>query len=189
MAASKRMMEIQARKMQTEKEVSEMSPGDAQAEMNAQRNLVVDSVNVAIAPKIIDPMEESRRAKLAMLQSRTILTDPTLHKNGVNPFTDHRINFKAPEATVEGAGVSATQTVVANAAVAVIEEHKDLFQAPVDAGRPPEQIGIMPPRRIGSYELRIIVKTDGTMVSEDRPCICGAPKRQWHKICLRTYPA
>ena len=38
--------------------------------------------------------------------------------------------------------------------------------------------------RVGSREVRLIVKTDGTMVSCDGPCICGAAKREWHKVCL-----
>ena len=39
--------------------------------------------------------------------------------------------------------------------------------------------------RPGSRELSIIVRNDGTMVSQYGPCICGAMKRQWHTICLR----
>ena len=42
----------------------------------------------------------------------------------------------------------------------------------------------MPPTRSGSREISIIVKNDGTMVSQYGPCVCGAAKREWHKICL-----
>lgn len=41
------------------------------------------------------------------------------------------------------------------------------------------------PSRIGSRELNLIVRTDGTMVSRDGPCVCGAAKREWHSVCLR----
>ena len=40
----------------------------------------------------------------------------------------------------------------------------------------------LPPSRIGSRELSLIVKTDGTMVSQYGPCTCGAAKRQWHAV-------
>jgi hypothetical protein len=43
----------------------------------------------------------------------------------------------------------------------------------------------MPPARIGSREVSIIVRTNGTMVSQYGPCLCGAMKREWHKICLK----
>jgi hypothetical protein len=39
--------------------------------------------------------------------------------------------------------------------------------------------------RIGSREVSLIVKTDGTMASLYGPCICGKPKREWHPLCLR----
>lgn len=40
-------------------------------------------------------------------------------------------------------------------------------------------------RRVGSRELRLIVRTDGTMVSQDGPCVCGRNRREWHAICLK----
>jgi hypothetical protein len=41
------------------------------------------------------------------------------------------------------------------------------------------------PSRVGIREIRLMVKTDGTLASLDGPCLCGSPKRQWHAICLR----
>lgn len=39
--------------------------------------------------------------------------------------------------------------------------------------------------RVGSHEVTLLVRTDGTMVSQYGPCVCGARKREWHKICLK----
>lgn len=39
--------------------------------------------------------------------------------------------------------------------------------------------------RVGSHEVRLIVRTDGQMVSTHGPCVCGKSKREWHKICLK----
>lgn len=43
----------------------------------------------------------------------------------------------------------------------------------------------LPPRRLGVKEMRILVRTDGQMVNEVGPCLCGAGKREWHSICLK----
>ena len=42
------------------------------------------------------------------------------------------------------------------------------------------------PVRPGSREVSIIIRNDGTMVSQYGPCVCGAAKRQWHNICLKS---
>lgn len=65
-------------------------------------------------------------------------------------------------------------------------------QSPFDNGHPDTDFPAAPPpaplppvgRRIGSMDYRIIVKTDGTMVSTMSPCICGAGKNVWHPVCL-----
>lgn len=44
---------------------------------------------------------------------------------------------------------------------------------------------VMPPIRIGSREVTLVVRTDGTMVSVNGPCVCGEGKRAWHRICLK----
>lgn len=44
---------------------------------------------------------------------------------------------------------------------------------------------VLPPTRVGSKELSIIVRTDGMMASQYDECVCGAKKREWHPICLR----
>lgn len=42
----------------------------------------------------------------------------------------------------------------------------------------------VPPVRTRSTEYRIIANSDGKMVSQDGPCLCGVGKREWHEICL-----
>lgn len=63
----------------------------------------------------------------------------------------------------------------------------DLFEGESmnDIGTSDAPHATMPPTRSGSKELSIIIKNDGTMVSQYGPCVCGAAKRQWHKICLK----
>jgi hypothetical protein len=43
----------------------------------------------------------------------------------------------------------------------------------------------LPPPRVGSREVSLVVRNDGTMVSLYGPCVCGRAKREWHGICLR----
>jgi hypothetical protein len=43
----------------------------------------------------------------------------------------------------------------------------------------------LPPDRIGSREVNLVVRTDGTMVSVTGSCVCGRAKREWHTICLK----
>lgn len=58
--------------------------------------------------------------------------------------------------------------------------------ARLEESKHPSSGDVPPMRRPGSYELSIIVRNDGTMVSQFGPCLCGAGKRQWHKICLEA---
>lgn len=58
--------------------------------------------------------------------------------------------------------------------------------ARLEESKHPSSGDVSPMRRPGSYELSIIVRNDGTMVSQFGPCLCGAGKRQWHKICLEA---
>lgn len=44
---------------------------------------------------------------------------------------------------------------------------------------------VQPTTRTRSTEYRIIANTDGKMVSQDGPCLCGAAKKEWHAICLK----
>lgn len=39
--------------------------------------------------------------------------------------------------------------------------------------------------RVGVRDVMLRVSSDGNMVSLLGPCVCGAEKREWHKICLR----
>lgn len=72
------------------------------------------------------------------------------------------------------------------------KEGQEALQRLEEARHPTETVvtssdGVMVPpmQRPGSYELRLIIRNDGTMVSSFCPCICGAGKRQWHKWCLK----
>lgn len=80
-------------------------------------------------------------------------------------------NAKPIEEPIQGRYEIGDQTVVFTPNHTIILEKKD--------ETPP------PPGRMGSRNLQIIVRTDGQMVSEYGPCLCGAKKREWHKICLR----
>lgn len=42
-----------------------------------------------------------------------------------------------------------------------------------------------PESRTRSTEYRIIANSDGKMVCESGPCLCGAGRREWHDICLK----
>ena len=66
--------------------------------------------------------------------------------------------------------------------VAMLQQTKEGQEA---LARAQEQ-GPRDPRRIGSREVRLIVKTDDTIVSVDGPCVCGKPKREWHTLCLKS---
>lgn len=90
----------------------------------------------------------------------------------------------APQAIVEGSSAVAIQ----KKDVVVVEAEKveaELLITQKVYADGPGLLTTLPPPRIGSREVRIIVRTDGTMVSQYGPCICGAGKNQWHKICLK----
>jgi hypothetical protein len=67
-----------------------------------------------------------------------------------------------PEPVVEG-----------ETAVAVLE--------PIEA----QQMPVRDVTRVGSRDVVLRVKTDGTMASVQGPCVCGARKNEWHALCLR----
>lgn len=113
-----------------------------------------------VAPEVqavLDTMDPSRRAKLAMIQARTMSTG----------FVSER---ERVEAMQRATGQHTTQVLT-------------------DEQMPGNNHGVLPPlppTRIGSREVSIILRTDGTMVSQWGPCICGRPKRDWHKICVKV---
>jgi hypothetical protein len=75
-------------------------------------------------------------------------------------------------------------------AVARHNAEKEEAQANVATIAPPSEITpvgspSLPPSRIGSREVSLVVRNDGTMVSLYGPCVCGRAKREWHGICLK----
>jgi hypothetical protein len=41
------------------------------------------------------------------------------------------------------------------------------------------------PKRAKVQEYLIRTNGNGEIVSQLGPCVCGKPKREWHKICLK----
>jgi len=62
----------------------------------------------------------------------------------------------------------------------VPERTPDVFHVMAQQVSPQRDTG-----RVGSREVNLIVRTNGTMVSQHGPCVCGKPKREWHDICLK----
>ena len=143
--ASKRMAEVQAAKKVLHIEIGKESPVSVK-----ERPPEVQAV--------IDSMTPERRAKLDMIQARTLAN--------VVGTQDQRA---VAEALARHEAEKATGTSEAPFGV-----------GPVIEGGDPN-----PPSRIGSREVSLIVRTDGTMVSQYGPCLCGMGKRQWHPICLK----
>ena len=107
---------------------------------------------------VLDSMSPERKAKLAMIQNRMLQS-----KEGQEALARHEAEKQA-----------VTQTIVIDPAPVLTE--------PVKIGTPG---ALIPPARIGSREVNLIVRTDGTVVSQYGPCLCGAPKREWHRICVK----
>ena len=54
---------------------------------------------------------------------------------------------------------------------------------PVDALA--QSIPVVPPFRTSTREYRIIANSDGKMVCENGPCLCGVGRKEWHTICCK----
>jgi hypothetical protein len=84
-------------------------------------------------------------------------------------------------------GVVAEVSVIeSQAEVVVVEKPIEVVAEPISI---PEvlkpTVTVVPLARTMSREYRIIANTDGKMVCESGPCLCGAGKREWHDICLK----
>lgn len=124
-----------------------------------------------------------------------------------NPVIEMRTQtpFEAAGTSEAPHGVVATipytadgQTVMVTPAF--VERGKEIIEEIKDRAVSPEEIynkevfaavaGIEEPIRdavrVGSREVVLRVRTDGQMVSMQGPCLCGAVKREWHQICLKT---
>lgn len=110
---------------------------------------------------VVDSMTPERRAKLEMVQAQSLARMAETREGQAALARFESAKIEAPFSAGPAFGVTLTPTE----------------QNMIDEGLPP------PPPRIGTREVNLIVRTDGTMVSQYGPCICGAAKRQWHKIC------
>lgn len=154
MAASKRMMEMQAkRKMEREGAgVQMIEPPNAPKVRDPEVQAVLDS------------MTPERRAKLEMIQAKNLAN-----------LAQTREGQEALQR------LEARHNGVEKIAEKIQKEELVITQAvPQTLGS-----GVVIPPRPGSREISIIVHTNGTMVSQYGPCVCGAAKRQWHPICLK----
>jgi hypothetical protein len=85
---------------------------------------------------------------------------------------------------VRETAVAVEPMVVAEASVAVIEKPVEVVVPVVEA---PVVVEVkVPMARTHSTEYRIIANTDGQMVCESGPCLCGKGKREWHQICCKA---
>jgi hypothetical protein len=116
---------------------------------------------------VIDSMDPARRAKLQGAQNR-IWQD-----NGRADGLQAREALARFEAE-RGGIIKEVAPTTTNAV------DPDAFKAMAMQTSPARD-----PVRIGSREVSLIVRTDGTMVSQYGPCICGRAKREWHAICCK----
>lgn len=119
-----------------------------------------------IAPEVqavLDTMTPERKAKLAMIQSRTM-------------------NLGNGRADGEATQAALARFEAEKQANPVLQETAPL--KPIDPATGLEPNPGRDAGRIGSREVSLIVRTDGTMVSQYGPCVCGKQKREWHRICL-----
>lgn len=119
------------------------------AKVADERNGVVASAEVR-SPEVqavIDTMDPTRKARLAMAQGRVWATE-------------------------EGQRALARRE----------EEKRGIAEQTIQNSQAVLQ---NPPVRLGSREVSLIVRTDGLVVSQNGPCVCGRPKREWHAICLK----
>jgi hypothetical protein len=123
---------------------------------------------------VINSMDPARRAKLAGVQGR-IWQD-----NGRADGKQAQEALARFEAAKRGDPVLQEMAPLVPQTVATNAVDPDAFKAMAMQASPARD-----PGRIGSREVSLIVKTDGTMVSQYGPCVCGRPKREWHAICCK----
>lgn len=85
----------------------------------------------------------------------------------------------SPERKAKLAMIQARMLSTKDGQEALARREEQKAEAAMDANT------ILPPSRVGSREVSLIVRTDGTCVSQYGPCICGRAKREWHKICVK----
>ncbi len=159
-AAAERMRAVQTTRW--EKQKKEKEAATAVMESPKQQREVAPEVQA-----VLDSMTPERKAKLTQIQAKTMSLG-----NG-------RADGEATQAAL-------ARFEAEKRGNPVIQETAPL--KPIDPAT-----GLVPNSardagRIGSREVNLIVRTDGTMVSQYGPCVCGAAKRQWHTICCGGKP-
>lgn len=110
-----------------------------------------------------------------------------MEKPGRDPEVQAILDSMTPERRAKLAQIQA-KTLATNEAQAALVRHEE-EKAKGTSEAPFGTVEAAPSGRVGSREVSLIVKTDGTMASKDGPCLCGAAKREWHPICCKEAKA
>lgn len=168
-AAAQRMRDVAAKRWAKEK----LETGSALAVM-------VEEISPTPKPHdpevqaVIDSMDPKRRAKLNGAQARIWQDNGRADGKEAQEALARFEQAKRDNPVLQQIAPLVPQTVASNAI------DPDAFHAMAMQSSAARDQG-----RIGSREVSLIVKTDGTMVSQYGPCVCGRPKREWHAICLK----
>jgi len=165
-AAAIRMREMQAKRWAKAKLTS-----------GAQLQEIVEEVNPTRSPEVqavIDSMDPKRKAKLMGVQNRIWADNGRADGKQAQEALARFEAQKREDPVLHQVKPLVPTTVASNAVI------PDAFNAMAQQSAPQRD-----PGRIGSREVSLIVKTDGTMVSQYGPCVCGRPKREWHAICCK----
>lgn len=126
----------------------------------------------AIQPKLV-PTVEAQDSPVAVLEPIVKERDPEVQAI---------LDSMTPERRAKLAQIQAKTLATKEAQDAIIRHQAEKATGTSEA---PFAVVSEEPRRVGSREISLIVRTDGTMVSQFGPCLCGAGKREWHPICLK----
>jgi hypothetical protein len=133
-------------------------------------------------PEPLTPTEPAEGADVPSLEQGVAVAEPRRERA---PEVQAVLDSMTPErrAKLEMHQAQVLATREGQQALARLEQEKQAGTIPTVI---PPAMGISltgnAPQRIGSREVSLIVRTDGTMVSQWGPCTCGAAKRQWHAI-------
>lgn len=155
----------------------------AKAKLKTGPELAVMVEELAPTPKLRDPevqavidsMDPKRKAKLAGVQNRIWQDNGRADGKEAQEALARFEAAKRADPVLQEMAPLVPQTVATNAV------DPDAFKAMAMQSSPARDQG-----RIGSREVSLIVRTDGTMVSQYGPCVCGRAKREWHAICCKS---
>lgn len=171
-AMAQRMRDIQKRRWEkkAETKISEVQEG----EDVSQSDVVVVTEFVVVDPPAVRSSQGNTLAELSEQEGRV----------GAGVFGDRMPGD--PKYRVQPAEVQAVIAMMSPERKAKLEQIQSR-QLQTPEGQ--EALArLESQKRLGSREVHLIVRTDGTMVSQYGPCVCGLPKREWHKICLKEKP-